>query len=201
MVDQLNRLDVAVRASHDLAHRLEADVHAAARRASSSTSLHVDSAVEHHGEPAGQLAEKYGGVQPHRVGDDLNHALIPKLEAMAERTVNDVASPAFGKSVDLWQHVHQARGDEHPACDDVMTAVEFDSEAIAVGPGDNAYVTGENLAAIASDLLATRGGQLRGWKPFSAEVTVDVGCRSVAGLTRVDDDHRPALATQLEYSG
>jgi hypothetical protein len=82
-----------------------------------------------------------------------------------------------------------------------MTAVEFDLEAIAIGPGDGAHATGENLAAIAADLLATRSGQLRWWEPFSAEVTVHVGCRSVSGLARVGDDHRSALTAQLECSG
>ena len=62
MVGQFDRLDVAVSAAHDLAHHPEADVNATGSKGVDLGVLHVDSAVEHHGEPAGQLAKQAGGV-------------------------------------------------------------------------------------------------------------------------------------------
>ena len=59
----------------------------------------------------------------------------------------------------------------------------------------------EDLAAVAADLLATDGGQLRRRQALVAEVAVHVGGRGVARLAGVDDDHRPALAPELERGG
>ena len=63
------------------------------------------------------------------------------------------------------------------------------------------HAAGEDLAAVAADLLATDRGQLRRRQPLVAEVAVHVGGGGVAGLAGVDDDHRPALAPELERGG
>ena len=71
----------------------------------------------------------------------------------------------------------------------------------SIGAGHSATRPIEDLAAVAADLLATDGGQLRWRKALAAEVAVHVGGGGVARLAGVDDDHRPALASQLEGGG
>ena len=78
----------------------------------------VDAVVEHQGEPGAQLAEQPGGVEAHRVGDDLDDAPVADLEAVAERAVDDVAAPVLGEAVDVGELVDQTGGGEHPAGDD-----------------------------------------------------------------------------------
>ena len=111
--------------------------------------------MEHDGELGAQLAEQPGGVQAHRVGDDLDDAPVADLEAVAERAVDDVAAPVLGEAVDVGELVDQAGGGEHPTGDDRVTADELDPEAVVVGAGDATRPTGEDLAAVAADLLAT----------------------------------------------
>jgi hypothetical protein len=43
---------------------------------------------------------------------------------------------------------------------------------VVIGAGHTTHATGQDLAAVAADLLATSGGQLRGRKPFTTEVAV-----------------------------
>jgi len=62
-------------------------------------------------------------------------------------------------------------------------------------------VTGKDFAAVAADLLSTNGGELRGRKTFVTEIAVHVLGRRVPRLAIVDDDHGPALATELQCGG
>ena len=64
-------------------------------------------AVEYDGELGRQLAEQPGGMEPHRVGDDLDDAPVADLEAVAERAVDDVAPPVLCQAVDVGELVHQ----------------------------------------------------------------------------------------------
>ena len=84
---------------------------------------------------ARQLAEQPGGVEPHRVGDDLDDAPVADLEAVAERAVDDVAAPVLGEAVDVGELVDQTGRGEHPAGDDGVAADELDAEAVVVGAG------------------------------------------------------------------
>ena len=135
------------------------------------------------------------------MGDDLDDAPVADLVAVAERTVDDVAAPVLGEAVDVRELVHQTGGGKHPTSDDGVAADELDAEAVVVGAGHPVDAAGEDLAAVAADLLTTDGGQLRRRKPFVTEVAVHVGGGGVARLAGVDDDHRPALAPELERGG
>ena len=95
------------------------------------------------------------------MGDDLDDALVADLVAVAERAVDDVAAPVLGEAVDVGELVDEAGGGQHPAGDDRVAAGELDAEAAVVGAGDVDGPAGEDLAAVAADLLATDGGQLR----------------------------------------
>ena len=135
------------------------------------------------------------------MGDDLDDAPVADLVAVAERAVDDVAAPVLGEAVDVGELVDQTGGGEHPAGDHGVAAGELDAEAAVVGAGDVDGAAGEDLAAVAADLLATDRGQLRRRKALVAEVAVHVGGGGVARLAGVDDDHRPALAPELEGGG
>ena len=139
--------------SHDLPHRSVANVHAAGSERVEFGVWHVNWAMEHNGEPAGQVAEQDGGVQPHRVGDDLDHPPVPELEAVTERTVDHVASPALREAIDLGEHVHEARGGQDPTGDDGVTSDELDPEAVVIDAGHGTDSTREHLAAVAADLF------------------------------------------------
>ena len=78
-----------------------------------------------------------------------------------------------------------------------MTSDKVDAEAVTIGPGHTAGPAGQDLPAVAADLLTTNGGQLQWGKPFVAEVAVHVCGGRVAGIAGVDDDHGPALAGEL----
>ena len=82
-----------------------------------------------------------------------------------------------------------------------VAAGELDAEAAVVGAGDVDRAAGDDLAAVAADLLATDRGQLRRREPLVTEVAVHVGGGGVAGLAGVDDDDRAALAAELEGGG
>ena len=161
----------------------------------------VDAVVEHQREPGAQLAEQAGRVETHRVGDDLDDAPVADLEAVAERAVDDVAAPVLGQAVDVGELVDQTGGGEHPAGDHGVATDELDAEAAVVGAGHVDDAAGEDLAAVAADLLATDRGQLRRRQSLVTEVAVHVGGGGVARLAGVDDDHRAALAPELERGG
>jgi transcriptional regulator with XRE-family HTH domain len=135
------------------------------------------------------------------VRHDLHDAPVADLEAVAERTVDDVAPPVFRKAVDVRELVHHTDGSKNPTSDDGVTADEFEPEAVVIRPGHTTHATGEDLTAVAADLLATSGGQLRWRKPFTTEVAVHVCGGGVARLAGIDDDHGPALAPELECGG
>ena len=155
VVGQLDRRDVAVGTRDDAAHVSVDDVHAAGSQGVELGVVDVDRVVEHDGELGAQLAEQPGGVESHRVGDDLDDAPVADLEAVAERTVDDVAAPVLGEAVDVRELVDQAGGGKNPTSDDGVTADELDAEAVVVGAGHTTHATGEDLTAVAADLLTT----------------------------------------------
>ena len=161
VVGQLDRGDAAAGTGDDAAHSSVDDVHPGGPKDAELGIVEVGRVVEHHGELGGQLAEQPGGVQSHRVGDDLHDAPIADLVAVAERTVDDIAPPVFGEPVDVGELVHQPGGGKHPTSDDDVTADEFDAEAVVIGARHPSGATGEDLSAVASDLLTANGAQLR----------------------------------------
>jgi len=100
--------------------------------------------------------------------------------------------------LDVRELVHQTGGDKHPRSDDGVTADELDTEAVVVSAGHTAHAPGEDLTAVAADLLTTNGGQLGRRTPVVTEIAVHVRCRGVSRLSRVDDDDRSTLAAELE---
>jgi transcriptional regulator with XRE-family HTH domain len=137
-------------------------------------------------------------VEAHRVGDDLDDGPVADLEAVAERAVDDVAPPPFGKAVDVRELVYQTGRGEHPPSHDGVAADELNAETVVVAAHHSCDAFAEDLAAVATDLLTTEGGQLRGRKALATEVAVHVCGGRVARLAGVDDDHRPTLASELE---
>ncbi len=69
------------------------------------------------------------------MGDDLDDVAVAHLEAMAERTVDDVVAPVLREAVDVGKLVHQAGGGQDPAGDDGVTADELDPEAVVIRAG------------------------------------------------------------------
>jgi hypothetical protein len=135
------------------------------------------------------LAEQHGRVEARFVSEDLDDAPVPELEAVAERAVDNVATPVLRQAVDVRELVHETRRSKHPASDDRVALDELDAEAIVIGAVHMSHAPGEDLTAVAADLLTAQGDQLGGGKPFMTEVTVHVCGGSVAGLTGVDHDH------------
>ena len=201
VVGQLDRRDVAVGTGDDAAHLSVHDVDTAGSQGIELGVVHVDRVVEHHSEPGAQLAEQRGGVETPRVGDDLDDAPVADLVAVAERTVDDVAAPVLGEAVDVRELVDETGGGQHSSGDQRMATGELDAEAAVVGAGDVDGAAGEDLTAVAADLLTTNGGQLRRRKPLVTEVAVHVGGGGISWLAAVDDDHGPALAPELECGG
>ena len=192
---------MAVGVCDDAAHVALDDIHAAGSQGVELGVVNVDRVVEHNGELGAQLAEQPGGVESLRVGDELDDSAVADLEAVAERTVDDVAPPVFREAVDVREFVHQPGGGKNPTSDDRMATDELDAEVFVVRAGHTTHATGEDLTAVAADLLTTNGGQLRWRKPFTTEVAVHVQGGGVAWLAGVDDDHGPALAPELECGG
>ena len=135
------------------------------------------------------------------MGDDLDDAPVADLEAVAEGSVDDVATPVLRHAVDVRQLVHQTGRGEDPTGDDGVATDELDAEAIIIGSGHTTGTTDEDLTAVAADLLTTSGDQRRWRKPLATEVAVQVGGGRVARFAGIDDDRGSALASQLEGGG
>ena len=197
-VAQLDRGDMPVVAGDDAPDALVDDVHPGRSQGLDAGVTGVDAVVEHQGEPCAELPEQAGRVEPRRMGDDLDDPAVADLEPVAERAVDDVATPVVGEALDVGEHVDQTGGGEHPAGDQRVAADELDAEVIVVGPGHLDHAAVDHLAAVAADLVATDRGQRRGRHAVVSEVAVQVRGGGVARLAGVDDDHRAALATELE---
>ena len=76
-----------------------------------------------------------GGVEPHRVRDDLDDSPIGDLIAVAEGAVDDSTAPLLGETVDLWELVDEAGGGEDTASHDRVAADQLDSEVGLVEAG------------------------------------------------------------------
>ena len=161
----------------------------------------VDAVVQDHREPVGQLAEQAGGMEAHLVGDDLDDASVADLEAVAEGAMDHVAAPVLAQTVDVGEFVDQTGGRKHSPGDQRMPTGERDAEVVVVDSGDVHRATGDDLDSVAAHLVATDRGQIVGRKTLVPEIAVHVGGGGVAGLAGVDDDHGPALASELECGG
>ena len=159
-VDQLDRGDVPVIARDEPSNPPVDDGHSGGPQRIELRVVGVDAVVEHQGAPVGQLAEQPGAAKVHGVGDDLDDALVTDLEAVAERAVDDVAPPVLGQAIDVGELVDQTGGGEHTAREHSVAAGEVEAEAV-VGAAHVDDTSGDHLTAIAADLLATDGGQVR----------------------------------------
>ena len=123
------------------------------------------------------------------MGDDLDDAPVADLEAVAERTVDHVAGPSALRG-------RRCRGARPPGRwrQEPGERRWSDRRRVRRGSdrhlrGSHGHATGENLTAVAADLLATNGWSAPMAGPFAAEVAVHMGGGSVARLAGVDDDH------------
>ena len=107
-VDQLDGDDVPVVAGDQPPHRCVDDGDAGGAERVEPWIVRRDAVVQHQRELGGELAEQAGRVQTHRMGDDLDDAPVADLVAVTERTVDDVATPVLGDTLDVGQHVDQA---------------------------------------------------------------------------------------------
>ncbi len=161
----------------------------------------TDALVQDEREPWRELPEQARGVKTHGMSDDLDDASVADFESVAERTMDDVATPVLGDAVDVGQLVDQAGGSEHPAGDHRVPADELDAEMSVAGAAHVDRASGKHLDAIAADLRSADRGQVRRWDSLMAEIAVHVCGRGVARLAGVDHDDRPALAGELQRRG
>lgn len=147
-----------------------------------------------------ELAEQPRLVRGHRAGAQ-DHELLPAdLPAVAERAVQHVAAPALRETGHVGEHVAQPGGDQQPAGEGGGAVGQGDGEAVvgALDGGDGALV---HLHPVAAGLGAAVGEQLPRRDPLAAEVVVGVRGGGVAGLPRVDDQHRAQRAPQRHRPG
>ena len=152
------------------------------------------------GEVTGELTQQRQRVQTHRRGHERDEALVPDLVAVAERAVDDRATPVLGQAGQVGELVAQAGRGDDPAGVDHMPTTECDTEA-AVLAGHVDGATGEHLGAVGAHLLARDQQEVRGRATLVAEVAVHLVGGRVPGLAGVDDDHRPTLAGELQGRG
>ena len=74
-------------------------------------------------------------------------------------------APVLRQAVDLGKLVHQAGGGQNPTSHDGVTTDEFDTEAVVIRAGHPTDATGEDLAAVAADLLTTDAVSSEGGSP------------------------------------
>ena len=118
------------------------------------------------------------------MGHDVDDAPVANLEAMTERAVDHVDAPVLGEAVDVRQLVDEAGGGQHSTGDDRVAANELDAESVVFGAAHVEGATGDDLAAVAADLLATDRGELRRRQALVAEIAVHVGRREHCAVLR-----------------
>jgi transcriptional regulator with XRE-family HTH domain len=192
--------DVVV--DHDCRHRTILDLYAAGDQAGPLVGVEANALVHDHRDPIGQLAEEQRLVGGQRTGGDDRDPLVPHLPAVAVRAMDDATTPLLGHARDVGKLVDQSRGRDHATTRDDAPAREGDAEPTAVGiRRDRRRGVVDDLGAVAADLRASDGQELR-WRPaVVAEVGVHVGGGRVAGLARIDDEDRPAGPGQLQRGG
>jgi transcriptional regulator with XRE-family HTH domain len=82
-----------------------------------------------------------------------------------------------------------------------MPADEGETEASVIGAGHVGHATGEHLAAVAADLLATERDEVRRRDTLVTEIAVHVRGGRVPGIAGVDDDDGSSLAAELQRRG
>ena len=114
--------------------------------------------------------------------------------------MDDRPAPVLGQPGDCGEFVAQARGRDHPASVDDVTAAEFDPESLTL-PGESDGAPGEHLGTEGTHLLAGDAQEVGRGAPLVPEVVVHVGGRCIAGFTGVDDDDRATLPRELKGGG
>jgi hypothetical protein len=104
----------------------------------------------------------------------------------------------LGQTFDVRELVDQAGGGQNAPSNDGVPAGEFNSEEVVIRAGHAGRAIGEDLSAVAADLLTASADKRRRRIPFTTEVAVHVCGGGVARLAGVDNDDRPALAPELE---
>ena len=115
--------------------------------------------------------------------------------------MQDIAGPPVAEAGDVGQLVAQAgRDQQSPRRDPPPVGEKGPEPAGAVGHqvGDDAV---DDVAAVAADLVASRGQQLGGWHAVAGEVAVHVGGRGVAWRARVDHEDGAAGPCEDESGG
>ena len=85
---------------HHAAHRCGANVDTAGTQRREFRFVDARSVVQHHRQPVGELAQQRRGMKAARMRDQMHDPAIANLVAVAERTVDDVASPVLGQALD-----------------------------------------------------------------------------------------------------
>ena len=160
-VAELDGGDVPVVPGDDAPDALVDDVHPGRAEGIELGVTRRHALVQHDRQLRRQLTEQRRRMEARRVGDDLHDASIADLVAVAERAVDDIATPVLGDPGDVRELVDQPGRGEHPPGHHRVPAGELDAEASVGGPGDVDGVAGDHLDAVAADLLATDRGQRR----------------------------------------
>ena len=106
-----------------------------------------------------------------------------------------VDAPPLGETRHVGQLVDDAASDEHPPPAHPPAPGGSDEEVVDLsGQPDDAV--GQHLDAVRRHLGAADLEQLQRVDPLTAQVVVGVVGGRVAGLARVDDQHRPLRATE-----
>jgi hypothetical protein len=113
---------------------------------------------------------------------------------MAIRAVQEIPAPALAGAVDGGQLVRGARREQHVACPHGIADGELQTKVR--GRVDHAVL--DELDAVALDLGARGGEQLRRRHPVAREEPLHVRGGGVAGRARVDDEHSTACTAQDE---
>ncbi len=154
--------------------------------------------VDDQGVSVGELADQPGGVQAHRVGEDLNDALVAGFVTVAERAVDDSVSPLLREAIDVGQLIHGAGRGKDASGNDRVPTDELDAQAAFAVAGNTVGSSRDDFTAIAADLLLPCAQQLRGRYPLMAQVAVYARGGGVARFAGIDDDDRPSLPSQLQ---
>ena len=132
----------------------------------------------------------------HRIGDQHSDAgLVADLPAVAVRAMKTAVSPLFAHPGDRGQLVDQPGRDEQGPAPDRTGSAQIECESgVITRDADDLVI--DDLPAVSADLLTSPRQQPVGADAFVAKQPVDRFCRCVAGLSRIDECHRPTCADQ-----
>ena len=145
--------------------------------------------------------EHLGGMGPEAAGADDHQRPVADLPSVAERAVDDVATPSFGQALDGGELVHQAGRDEQASPVQDAPVAELDREAVRRVARDLHRVALDQAHAVALDLAPADPQQLERGEVLVAQVPVHVGGGGVRGrpasTTATDRRTRPRLRAAL----